>query len=85
MTAADAETGVREINVWLNDAPDGSFSGAWMLQTILGNTGTATFDLSGLGAGTYAVVIDIFDHAGNSTHWWEGHADPGQTSAYASP
>ncbi len=60
-------------------------SAASGLQTILGATGTATFDVSAHGPGIFAVVIDIFDNAGNTTHWWEGRADPGQTSDYTIP
>ena len=82
VSATDVDSGMRAIYVAINDAPDNSFTGAWSGQVILGASGTATFDLTGFGDGTYAVVIDLFDNIGNATHWWDAHADPAQVSAY---
>ena len=73
---------MQRIDVWLNDAPVGSYDGGWHVRTIFAPSGTVTFDLSALTPGTYGVVFDIFDGAGNTTHWWEAHAALGQRSFY---
>ena len=82
VTASDSDSGVASIDVWMNDAPDGSQTGSWHQETIVGPSGIATFDLSSFGVGTFAVAIDIYDVEGNTTLWSEAHANPSQLSSY---
>ncbi len=70
VSASDAPSGVRRIELYVNSASDGSMSGTWELKGAAetGNNAVFNWNTSGL-EGTYQITFAIQDNAGNWNRW----------------
>lgn len=74
-TASDGLAGVRKIEVYVNDATDGSPDGTWMkIGEILGSSGSIYWDTTPFDLGLHQVAFAIEDEAGNWNRWQDGPA-----------
>lgn len=70
IAADDNLSGVSSIEMYMNDAPDGSEDGNWVfVDQLSGDSGTFTWDTSALEEGQYLVAFAIQDAAGNWNRW----------------
>jgi hypothetical protein len=68
--AVDNMSGVSSIQMFVNDAIDGSESGTWIfIGDVAGEFGTITWNTTDMAIGSHQVAFAIQDNAGNWNRW----------------